>query len=461
MRKKTIFFKIYLWFWLATALILTIQISLDRLTDPGPMAFHLEQNLRPVLSLYGHRALEYYFSGDKEGLKKWNEELDRSTGLVAYLIGPDGRDLTGHPLPNGAQEVLERARLSGKPEISLVRYRALLALPLNTSNGSVYYVVGDMFGRAFVPPPPPRSLLFDVFRLLIALVVSASVCYALAHYLTMPIIKLRGVTQRLAGGDLTARIGKILSKRKDEFSGLADDFDDMAQRIESLMARQRQLLGDISHELRSPLTRLNLALELARRKSTDADAALGRIETESLLLEEMIAQILTLTRLESGAEEVKMEPIDLTALLTSITADADFEGRASDCSVMIIESTPCDISGNKELLRRAIENVIRNAVRYTRKATAVNVTLRHIPGVSNSYAEVTVRDHGPGVSEDELPLLFHPFYRVSNARDRQTGGTGLGLAITQRAVAFHHGSVTASNAPDGGLIVTMHLPVSS
>ena len=109
MRKRTIFFKIYLWFWLAIVLILTIQIGLDRLTDPGPMAFLLEQNLRPVLSLYGHRALEYYFSGDKEGLKKWNEDLDRSTGLVAYLIGPDGRELTGRPLHEGAQAVVEQA----------------------------------------------------------------------------------------------------------------------------------------------------------------------------------------------------------------------------------------------------------------------------------------------------------------------------------------------------------------
>jgi signal transduction histidine kinase len=353
--------------------------------------------------------------------------------------------------------------LSGKPKISFMKHRALSALPLSTSNGSSYYVVGDMFGRAFVPPPPPRSLLSDVFRLFIALIVSAGVCYGFARYLTIPIIKLRGVTQRLASGDLAVRIGTILSKRKDEFSGLAEDFDHMAQRIESLMARQRQLLGDISHELRSPLTRLNLALELARRKSANAEAtaALDRIETEALLLEEMIAQILTLTRLESGAEEVKMEPIDLTALLTGITADADFEARARDCSVTIIESTPCTISGNEELLRRAIENVIRNAVRYTRKETAVNITLRYIADASNSYAAITVRDHGPGVSENELPLLFHPFYRVSNARERQTGGTGLGLAITQRAVNFHYGSVTASNAQDGGLIVTMRLPLPS
>jgi two-component system sensor histidine kinase CpxA len=259
------------------------------------------------------------------------------------------------------------------------------------------------------------------------------------------------------------RIGKILSKRKDEFSGLAEDFDHMAQRIESLMTRQRQLLGDISHELRSPLTRLNLALELARRKTANAEAtaALDRIETEALLLEEMIAQLLTLTRLESGVEEVKMEAVDLTTLLADITADADFEARARDCSVRIIGSTPCAVSGNEELLRRAIENVIRNAVRYTRKDTTVDITLRHISDASNSYAEITVRDHGPGVSEHEFSLLFHPFYRVSNARERQTGGTGLGLAITQRAVAFHYGSVAASNAQDGGLIVTIRLPLSS
>jgi signal transduction histidine kinase len=461
MRKRTIFFKIYLWFWLATALILTIQISLDRLTDSGPMAFHLEQNLKPVLSLYGQRALNYYLSGDTEGLRKWSEELERSTALSAHLINPGGKDVTGGPLSKEVRAVVERTRLSGKSEISLTKYRALMALPLSAPNSNFYYVVGDMSGRAFIPPPPPRSILFDVFRLLIALVVSAGVCYALARYLTIPIIKLRGVTQRLAGGDLAVRIGKILSKRKDEFSGLAEDFDHMAQRIESLMNRQRQLLGDISHELRSPLTRLNLALELARRKTANAEttAALDRIETEAGLLEEMIAKLLTLTRLESGAEKVKMGPVDLTKLVADIAADADFEARAHNCNTRIVESVPCNISGNVELLQRAIENVVRNAVRYTQDGTTVEITLQKTAETSDAYARITVRDYGPGVSEDELTLLFHPFYRVSNARERQTGGTGLGLAITQRAVNLHHGSVVASSAEDGGLIVTIQVPL--
>ena len=158
---------------------------------------------------------------------------------------------------------------------------------------------------------------------------------------------------------------------------------------------------------------------------------------------------------------MKLGSVDLTTLIAKITVDADFEAQAHNRGVRIVESMPCVVSGNEELLRRAVENVIRNAIRYTQEGTTVDITLRDISDTSNSYAEITVRDHGQGVSVNELPFLFHPFYRVSSARERQTGGSGLGLAITQRAVNFHHGSVAASNAQDGGLIIMMRLPIFS
>lgn len=460
MRKRSIFLKIYLWFWLTTALILAAQIGLDRLTDSGPpIAFHIQQTLKPVLSVYGPTALQHYLHGDYEALRRWTQEVKASTAFDLYLVDSKGQAATEDPLPQEVRAVAARARQSGTTELSLLKHRALLALPLKTEDGSFFYAVADMSGNAFVPPPRRRPLL-DAFRLLVILAVSGGICYGLARYLTVPIVRLRDATRRLAAGELSVRVGKKAGKRNDEFSGLAQDFDRMAARIESLMTQQRQLLGDISHELRSPLTRLKLALELARRQSgTEVATALNRIETEADLLEEMIAQVLTLTRLEGGIEEVPMTSVDIAKLVAEIADDADFEAQARNCTVRLAESAACTVSGNEELLRRAIENIVRNGVRYTRENTTVDITLRRVTDDSISYAEISVRDHGQGVPEEEIPHLFRPFYRVSNARERQTGGAGLGLAIAERAVRLHYGSVKVANAVDGGLVAVIRLPL--
>jgi signal transduction histidine kinase len=459
-RKRSIFLKIYLWFWLTTALILAAQVGLDKLTDSGPpIAFHVQQTLKPVLAMYGHTALQYHLAGDHDALRKWTEELKTLTALDAYLVDAKGQAATDRTLPQHLRAVAERARQSGKIELSLLRHRALMALPLKAEDGSYFCVVADVSGEAF-PPPPRRSAFLDAFRLLMILAVSGGVCYGLTRYLTAPVIKLREATQRLAGGELSVRVGKDVGKRKDEFGGLAEDFNRMAERIESLMTQQRQLLGDISHELRSPLARLNLALELARRQTgMEAVTALNRIETEAELLKEMIDQVLTLTRLEGGIEGVQMASVDLAKLVTEIADDADFEAHARSCAVRLAESTGCTVLGNEELLRRAIENIARNALRYTRENSTIDIALRRTTDDSISYAEISVRDHGQGVPEEELPHLFRPFYRVSNARERQTGGAGLGLAITERAVNLHHGSVKISNAAGGGLLAVIRLPL--
>jgi two-component system sensor histidine kinase CpxA len=314
---------------------------------------------------------------------------------------------------------------------------------------------------AFGPPPPPgHDPWFLVSRFLIVLVISGGVCYWLARYLTSPVVKLQEATRRFAGGEMSVRIGKGLGNRKDEFSGLAEDFDRMAERIGTLMAQQRQLLRDVSHELRSPLTRLNVAVELARRQGgTKITTILDRIEAESGLLNDMIGQVLTLARFDSDAETIQMAPVDLTALVQEITADANFEAQARKCTVQITANTGCTVLGNEGLLRRAIENVIRNAIIHTRQNTVVKVQLTRTGDNGTSYAEITVRDHGQGVPESDLPHLFDPFYRVSDARERLTGGTGLGLAITKHAVNLHQGTVMALNAPEGGLVAVVRLPV--
>ena len=278
--------------------------------------------------------------------------------------------------------------------------------------------------------------------------------------MTTPIVKLRDTTHELAAGNLTARISHKLIKRRDEIGYLGRDFNLMAGRIESLVEAQRRLLRDISHELRSPLARLRVALELVRRRAApELSVGLDRIERESESINEMIGQLLALSRVESGADRLRNVPVDLCALVKDVADDADFEARSRNRSVRVTTSDACTTSGVPELLRSAIENVVRNAVHYTAEATEVEITLRCEDVEAERYVLISVRDHGAGVPEEAINEIFRPFYRVEDARDRQTGGTGLGLAIAARAVRLHGGSITAANAPDGGLIVELRLPV--
>jgi two-component system sensor histidine kinase CpxA len=291
------------------------------------------------------------------------------------------------------------------------------------------------------------------------LLIGGVFCYALARYLTTPLQKLRSTTNELAEGKLGARVATKLANRRDEIGQLGRDFNGMAERLESMVMAQQRLLGDISHELRSPLARLGVALGLARQRSgAEVKGSLDRIERESDNLNEMISQLLTLTRLESGTDGRRRSDVDLAALVRDVAEDADFEARSTNRSVRVTQIDKCSVSGVEELLRSAVENVVRNAVKYTPEGTAVEVSLHKQNGSAENFAVISVRDRGLGVPEEALERIFRPFYRTEDARDRQSGGgTGLGLAITERAVRLHGGSVKAVNAPDGGLAVELKL----
>src|SRR5262249_51615800 len=233
----------------------------------------------------------------------------------------------------------------------------------------------------------------------------------------------------------------------------------MADRLETMGKAQHRLVAAVAKGLRSPLARLGVALGLARQRSgPGANGALDRIERESDNLNEMISQLLTLTRLESGTDGRKRTNVDLANLVRDVAEDADYEARSQNRSVQVVWTEKCSISGVEELLRSAVENVVRNAVRFTPEGTAVEVALKRQNGSGDNFAVISVRDRGKGVPPEALERIFQPFYRAEDARDRQSGGgTGLGLAITERAVRMHGGSVAASNARDGGLSVEMRL----
>ncbi|HMS11416.1 MAG TPA: ATP-binding protein, partial [Pyrinomonadaceae bacterium] len=336
------------------------------------------------------------------------------------VVFADVDDLSGY------QELVGRTMQSGAVELELNSSEsALAARQFQTSEGTEYTLI-----IRWTRPQPVQ--VFGETRLRYArwiglLITALIVCYLLALYLTSPIRKLREAAQRLADGELDTRVADRVGRRGDELSGLARDFDLMAERIESLINSQKTLSRDISHELRSPLARLNVALEIAKKKANnETHPSLERIETESNRLNEMIGRLLTLSRLETGTDDFERTPVNLRKLVEQVAADAQFEAAAKGRSVKVLKLDECNLHGSESLLRSAVENVLRNALKYTHPETTVEVELE----AKNGNASIVVRDHGGGVPEEQLKNLFRPFYRVSEARDRGSGGTGLGLAIT-------------------------------
>ncbi len=277
-------------------------------------------------------------------------------------------------------------------------------------------------------------------------------CYLISRNLTKPLSKLGEAAANIAEGRLDTRVDPSLKNRRDEIADLARNFDRMAERIEVLITGQRNLLGDVSHELRSPLSRLMVALSLVKQGPPEEAAEnLERIGLEARRLDTLIGQLLALTRIDSGVDRGFPTPFDLTNLVQEVASDGDFEARARNRSVVVQPAEACTMTGFEELLRSAVENVVRNAIRHTREGTAVEITL-HIGG---ARALLRVRDYGSGVPESMLSEIFLPFRRVANGNSE---GAGLGLAIAERAVAIHQGTIRARNAPNG-LIVEIDLPL--
>jgi signal transduction histidine kinase len=299
-----------------------------------------------------------------------------------------------------------------------------------------------------------RSLIrLTIHDLLLFSVAGGIFCFFISRYLTKPLEKLSAAAASIAEGRLETRVDPSLRNRRDEIAGLARNFDRMAERIEALINGQRRLLGDVSHELRSPLSRLIVALSLVKQGPAEEVAEnLERIGIEARRLDTLIGQLLALTRIDSGVDRGTATPFDLTSLVQEVANDGNFEARARNRHVVIQQADACTVTGYEELLRSAVENVVRNAIRYTAEGSAVEISLR----IVDSGARLQVRDYGPGVPESMLAQIFLPFQRGSNS---DSEGAGLGLAIAERAVNVHRGTIRAMNAPGGGLIVAVDLPL--
>jgi signal transduction histidine kinase len=446
-----LFLKIFLWFGAVVLTAIGSGFIVGEFVHRGQPQAQPRRPLDLALDAYGRLAADSFERGGQSSLATELDRIQKESNLRVQLFNNQLQELSGRPTSADAAQAVRRALETRAPE-GFDEPHSLRARPVQTTSGNRYVFVAEMPGR-----PPEHHLVPPIVHLLIMGLLGALFCYGLARYLTSPVTRLRKATREFAGGNLNARVGPTMGSRRDELVSLAADFDEMAEKIQLLIDSQRRLLGDISHELRSPLARLNVALELARQRSgADATSALERIQREAELLNEMIGQLLALTRLESGASEIQKSEFDLAYLAREIVTDANFEAQARNRTAKLEAPEHCPIVGNEQLLRRAIENVIRNAVQYTATGTEVEVKLV----CRDNAQEITVRDHGAGVPEEALAEIFRPFYRVDEARDREGGGVGLGLAIAERAVRLHGGDVLAANAPDGGLVVTISLPAS-
>jgi two-component system sensor histidine kinase CpxA len=448
-RYRSLFLKIFFWFWLATAAMigaLNLMLWLTFIQDPNPE--RRRGAAGEALNLYAESAVHVY---DSEGPQAFEQFVNRSlkeAGTEVDLFDSDGKPLTA-PTPEETASVAAEIKQTGQHIANVTSTgRITWGRSVTTPSGRTFIFVTRLRQPYVFRGLPPWGIALSILA-------AGVVSYLLALYLTSPVKKLKSVVQSFAEGNLDVRVTPQLGARHDELADLGREFDHMAERIAALISSQNRLLADISHELRSPLARLTVALELARKNTTGKGiAALDRIEMETERVNSLVGQLLALTRLESGAERVPREIVSLEELVQEVIADANYEAKPQHREVRLLRLAPCRVRGSSELLRSGIENVIRNAIRYTAEGTAVEVSLT----ARLDTATVTVRDHGPGVPELELAHIFEPFYRVGEARERSSGGVGLGLSIADRTVKLHSGSIRAENV-NGGLLVTIELPV--
>ena len=375
-----------------------------------------------------------YERGGPPELANHLDEMHRVLGGDTYLTDSTGRDLA-----NGR----DRSGLVGDPSAKSWAPRRL--------GDKDIFVTASADGRyrlISVHPTLPMATFVGFYLLLLAVVVG--LFWLLTVDIASPLRELAKAVERFGRGDRTVRVG---SSRKDEIGELGRSFDEMAGRIETLLTAEHQLLQDVSHELRSPLVRLTFAAELVR-KTQDRDVAVARLRTEIDRLSELVSTLLEMTSAEGDPAACKREDVCLSDLLHEVSDACQVEVEAGECRIEIDTLEQVRMPGDGELLRRAFENVLRNAIRCAPRGSAVQVKMV----ADRTGFTISVRDYGPGVPDELLPRIFSPFFRVDPSRDENTGGVGLGLAIARRAVHIHHGEVRAVNAAPG-LLVTIILPV--
>lgn len=444
MRIRSLFWRLFFGFWLMMTGLLLANVATTWLVTEQ---FESSGRQAELLERYAQQAAAVYRTGGAAALREWRRELNRQTELRTALLDADGRSLTGDSRGRWFSR-LDRPSEERRFGFPTHHHRPQRPLLWQTRFEDQDYTL------VIFNPHLLRDPLFAGFtiawRIALSVLLVALLAYGMARYLTQPIERLRSASRKLAAGALATRVGATLSQRQDELGDLGRDFDRMAERLQRLLEGQQQLLRDVSHELRTPLARQRIALELARRKE-DPRAELDRIEREAELLDQLIEEILLLVRLNAEAATTPRATLDLAALVQAQVDNACFEQPR-----VCYQGPPSlPLAADERQIGRALENVIRNALKYSDGQIEVRLSC------ADNEAVIRVADRGPGIDESLLQRIFEPFVRADEARSRDAGGWGLGLAIAARALHQHGGRISAANRAEGGLVVTLALPLGS
>jgi two-component system sensor histidine kinase CpxA len=448
----SLFWKIFLTYWLIILIIELFTVWFTANVSESEIHATLEQQNQQFI-VDSNRAVEIIETQGLDGLQAWMaEESNRQAIEDIFVINQNREEVNNKQLPSEVYEIAQGTPGDLQQGKEIQPVKRLLTLTATTP-GDTYLVIST-FRR-----PSVVSYLLAPQRVAVGVIVSGLICLLLARYFTQPLSNLRRSTQLLTAGEFNTASIQSLRKRRDEFGALAVDFEVMSDRLNELLSAKRQLLRDISHELRSPLARIRVALGLARNKHGFGDCSdLDRIEREIERFELLIGELLVFARIRSSDDLVSMSNVDVRGLLAEIVGDAKYEGQRADekCQISLDCPEGIEVEADAHLLYRAIENIARNALKYSPQQASVQISCK----VHGETVVIDIEDNGPGVPGEMLERIFQPFVRVSSARESETGGSGIGLAIAQRVIEIHNGAVSAHNKNEGsGLVVTVTLPL--
>jgi two-component system sensor histidine kinase CpxA len=448
-----LFLKIFLWYWLTAWAMIAIVLLGSRLTGMRQVsAPNMYATVAPILVA---EAVKTYESGGPEAFARFSQSNGHQNERQLFLLDGFYKDVLSRPLSDDGLRVAHAAK-NGQ----LIIFRAhIAAYKFVSSSGRPYILM--LFLRSDLGQI--RDVLLGEglpFSISLILLVTL-LCLGLAYHIASPIHSIQSTARRVAQGDLKARVPSFVSRRFDELAALAKDFDSMVHRLDSLIQTQKKLLNSVSHELRSPLARINLSLALLRtRFSGDSDDLFERLDRDVERIDLLMGQLLTLSRLEAGFSSAEREDVDFAQLVEEVAADGNFEAQALGKSVSLQTVGSIVLpDADPHALRSACENIIRNAVRFTPPGGDVQIVLEIDRSAAEPLALLSVWDHGPGVPEESLQAIFQPFYRINGDADA-TRGNGLGLAIASEAIRLHGGTIRAQNLQPTGLEIIIQLPVA-
>ncbi|WP_323844834.1 ATP-binding protein [Microbulbifer magnicolonia] len=451
---RSLFWKMFFGAWITAVVMVVAAIYITHFGEFGDPR-HEERMEGPALFREVVHNMRRTRRHGPEHFQHWLERQPKKVQKQVFAIDQHGRELLGRNLPQSMAPLFASLNYRNRESHMLVDKKPTVGffLPLRG---------GDSLRVLLIAGHSKEGLLLRFLwrnfwpMLLLSMLASGAACYWLARYLSRPLDQLRAATRRVAAGELDYRVAPGLHSRSDELADLARDFDSMTAQLQESMAEQRRLIKDVSHELRSPLARLQVALGIARQKQVPGlDKELDKIGKAADYLEDIIADVLSLP--VAGQDRRPLDDVvEINGLMAALVEDLKAEAQEKELRIDVAGSGgELLVATRGSSLTAALENILRNAIKYSPVGGRVSITLDDEAG----RGRVRVIDSGSGVAEDELAAIFRPFYRTDSARTRESGGFGLGLAIAQRTILHHGGTISASNAPVAGLCVEIHLPL--